>query len=172
MRALRPTTGSDARSFRNADTVEVTCQAVADALWARAAPHVVPRVTLSRSDDADDPAACCERGLEGEWRACGVNPVLLFTRYGPGCHFSPHTDGNTVFGLNRRSLFSMLLYLNDCADGGHTTLFAPPRQPSGGGVANRFLRDDAQRLRWPQEWCAAQQQPPREGPWRVVCVRG
>jgi leukotriene-A4 hydrolase len=83
-----------------------------------------------------------------------VNPVLLFTRYGPGGHFSPHTDGNTVVDLNTRSLYSMLLYLNDCADGGQTTLFAPPRGAAGDVKAlQRFRQDEAARLRWPSDWC-------------------
>jgi hypothetical protein len=134
-----------ARAFRNADTVEVTCPEVAAALWRRVGAHVAPVVTLARGDDA------CERGLEGTWRACGVNPVLLFTRYTPGGHFSPHTDGNTVVDLNTRSLRSMLVYLNDCADGGETTLFAPP--PGAPPDAHRLFRsDDAQRLRWPPDW--------------------
>jgi hypothetical protein len=30
-------------------------------------------------------------GLEGTWKAVGINPVLLFGRYTGGAHFSPHT---------------------------------------------------------------------------------
>jgi leukotriene-A4 hydrolase len=161
-RRRRRRAGSDSRAFRNADTVEVTCTQVAAALWRRVAPHVPPRITLTRTnenddDDADGSAsadASCERGLEGEWVACGVNPVLLFTRYGAGGHFSPHTDGNTVIDFNTRSLHSMLLYLNDCPDGGHTTLFAPPGGAAGDvKQLQRFRQDEAQRLRWPTDWC-------------------
>ncbi len=144
------TPGSDTTAFRNADTVEVTCPQVAAAIWARICAHVVPRVTFRAGGDD----AACERGLDGTWVACGVNPVLLFSRYGPGGHFSPHTDGNTVVGLNERSLYSLLLYLNDCAEGGETTLFAPP--PGRAADAGRhFLRDGADRLRWPDDWCVA-----------------
>lgn len=57
-------------------------------------------------------------GFEGTWRACGVNEHLLFARYGPGGHFSPHTDGYTIVDFNCRSLFTVLVYLNDCGGGG------------------------------------------------------
>jgi leukotriene-A4 hydrolase len=102
-----------------------------------------------------------ERGLQGTWVASGVNPVFLFTRYGPGGHFSPHTDGNTVQDLNQRSLYSVLVYLNTCEVGGDTTLFAPP--PEAHPDAQRvFLRDTGNRLRWPADW-AADSAPPIEG---------
>lgn len=60
------------------------------------------------------------KGFEGTWRACGINEHLLFARYGPGGHFSPHTDGYTIVDFNHRSLFTVLVYLNDCAVGGTT----------------------------------------------------
>ena len=166
MRALRSAVGSSSalltqraradgapRAFRNADTVEVTCPEVAAALWARLQPFATPLVHLTPEDAAADDGAACERGLDGTWRACGVNPVLLFSRYGPGGHFSPHTDGNTVLDLNRRSLASVILYLNDCGEGGETALFAPPADAPA-KARRLFRRDDAQRLRWPPGWVA------------------
>ena len=96
--------------FRNSDTVEVTSEPVAAELWRRVAHLVVPRVTVERE------GKLWERGLEGEWVACGINPHLLFNHYHPGGHFSPHTDGATVVDFNRRSLYSMLVYLNLCPE--------------------------------------------------------
>lgn len=129
------------RSFRSAETVEVRCPEVAEALWRRLRPHVRASLTLE--------AGKCDRGVEGTWVASGVNPVLLFTRYAAGSHFSPHTDGNNVLDLNCRSLYSVLLYLNTCAEGGGTTLFCPPGCASD---QRRFAADERGRLRWPSDW--------------------
>ena len=133
-------------TFRNADTVEITSEKVAGELWERVKHHVVPRVTIPRGAGHK----LWEPGLEGEWQACGVNAHLLFNRYGPGGHFSPHTDGATVVDMNCRSLYSMLVYLNSCPleCGGGTALFAPPEgtsmvgttgvgQPFGNGWTRR-----------------------------------
>lgn len=43
-------------------------------------------------------------------------------RYKPGGHFSPHTDGYTIWDFNRRSFYSCLLYLNTCGGGGATRM--------------------------------------------------
>jgi leukotriene-A4 hydrolase len=133
--------------------VEVTCPEVASALWARLQPFAKPTVVLSPADAAADDGAACERGLDGTWVACGINPVLLFSRYGSGGHFSPHTDGNTVVDLNHRSLCSVIIYLNDCAEGGETALFAPPADAPA-DARRLFRRDEEQRLRWPPGWVA------------------
>ena len=131
-------------TFRNSDTVEITSAAVADELWRRVREHVVPEVVVQPGDRFH------EGGLQGVWRACGVNTHLLFNRYKPGGHFSPHTDGATVVDMNHRSLYSMLVYLNRCDVGGGTALFAPPPGTSLG----RFIRDEEGGgiYRWPAEW--------------------
>jgi len=134
---------------------------VAAALWSRLAPHVHRTVELTPADAAADDGPACERGLDGTWHAVGVNPVLLFSRYGAGGHFSPHTDGNTVVDLNTRSLSSVIIYLNDCADGGETALFAPPADAPA-DARRLFRRDEQQRLRWPPGW-VADAAPPRCG---------
>jgi hypothetical protein len=36
----------------------------------------------------------------------------LFAKYPVGGHFAPHTDGRAVASFNRRSFFSIILYLN------------------------------------------------------------
>jgi hypothetical protein len=51
-----------------------------------------------------------------------VNPNMLFNRYAPGGHFSPHTDGYTIIDFNVRSMYSCLIYLNDCPLGGATRM--------------------------------------------------
>lgn len=61
-------------------------------------------------------------GFEGTWTAVGVNGHLLFARYDHGGHFSPHTDGYTIVNFNKRSLYTLIIYLNDCDVGGKLML--------------------------------------------------
>lgn len=150
-----PTPGASETRFRNADTVEVTCPELAAALWARLQRHVTAVVQLEEDT--------CERGVQGTWAAVGVNPVLLFSRYTPGGHFSPHTDGNTVVDFNTRSLYSVIVYLNTCEDGsGGTTLFVPPTGVGNTPPGDAYSTDEAHRLRWPPEW-AVGTAPAQEG---------
>lgn len=107
------------RDMRNADTVEVVDDALAGLIWERVKHLVVDTVEVEGEEDE------FEMGLKGTWKACGINPVLLFGRYGEGCHFSPHTDGNNVVDFNTRSLYTVLIYLNTCKDGGKVSVCPP-----------------------------------------------
>ena len=116
--------GADAkkRSHRNADTCEFSGAALCASLWPRLQPFVAARWSLAA--DASE-ARCHEPELEGgEWVATGLNEHLLVNRYGAGGHFAPHADGSTVVDFNRRSLFTVLVYLNDVAEGGATQLLS------------------------------------------------
>jgi hypothetical protein len=62
-------------------------------------------------------------------------------RYTEGGHFSPHTDGYTIWDFNRRSFYSCLMYLNTCGGGGATRMLkshgvgcAQPEFITDGGV--------------------------------------
>jgi hypothetical protein len=112
------------RDFRSADTVEVESVAFASAVWDRILPHITQLCKV----DVTENQARWEREIDGAWTAYGVNHDLLFGRYEEGGHFSPHTDGNTVTDFNNRSLYSMIVYLNDCPDGGSTC--APSLAPT------------------------------------------
>lgn len=105
-----------ALSHRSADTVEFRDQALCEALWERLRPHVPTRCDISADQLRYEP------DLEGSWVATGLNPHLLVNRYGSGGHFAPHADGSTVVDFNTRSLYTVLVYLNDCADGGATQI--------------------------------------------------
>ncbi|EPY32633.1 hypothetical protein STCU_02805 [Strigomonas culicis] len=69
-----------------------------------------------------------EKDLEGEWVPDSMSENLLFGRYGPGGHFMPHIDGSTIVDLNKRSFYTVLVYLNDCPAGGETFLFSGEQQ--------------------------------------------
>ncbi|CAE7328201.1 PIP5K6 [Symbiodinium sp. CCMP2456] len=121
-------------SFRNAHTVEVTHQALADRIWRRVAAHVQPKVELG----PDDPRF--EVDIEGTWCPYAMNPKLLLSRYLDGGHFSPHTDGTTVVDFNRRTFYSCVLFLNPSPWGGHTRLYADEQ------MQRELQMDDAGRL--------------------------
>jgi len=106
-------------TFRNACTIEVQHDAIADVIWQRVGHLVQP--SLSFEDD-DDPRF--EVDIEGTWVPYAVNPRLLLSRYVGGGHFSPHTDGTTVVDFNRRTFYSCVLFLNESPWGGHTRLYA------------------------------------------------
>uniref|UniRef100_A0A0C3TRR0 Fe2OG dioxygenase domain-containing protein n=1 Tax=Guillardia theta (strain CCMP2712) TaxID=905079 RepID=A0A0C3TRR0_GUITC len=102
--------------YRNADTIEIINEKFAQDLWSRIKHLVVPCVTISPGESR------WSRELEGTWVAVGLNPNMLFNRYHPGGHFSPHTDGYTIIDFNTRSMYSALFYLNDCPKGGATRM--------------------------------------------------
>ena len=104
------------RRMRNADTLEFVGHDLCRQLWPRLAPFVTPRSVISAEQSR------CERDLEGEWAAAGLNEHLLINKYAAGGHFAPHADGSTIDTFNRRSLYTVLLYLNDCAAGGATQI--------------------------------------------------
>ena len=105
-------------SFRNAHTIEVTHQELADRIWHRISDFVRPDVVML---DEDDPRF--EIDIEGTWKPYATNPKLLLSRYLEGGHFSPHTDGTTVIDFNRRTFYSCVLFLNSSSWGGHTRLY-------------------------------------------------
>jgi hypothetical protein len=102
--------------FRDADTIEATHAPLADYLWERMRPLIEPTVELAPGHPH------WQRDLDGTWDAVGVNPCSLIGRYVGGGHFAPHTDGYTIVDFNERSLYSVIVYLNDCDEGGATRL--------------------------------------------------
>lgn len=103
-------------AIRNAHTLEFEEEGLCADLWSRVKPHVPSVVDIS------DDQQRFELDLEGRWVACGLNPQLLINRYHTGGHFAPHVDGSTIVDFNHRSLYTVLLYLNDCESGGATQL--------------------------------------------------
>lgn len=105
--------------FRNAHTVEVMHNALADRIWQRVQPFVVPNVSIVEEDERR-----FEVDIEGEWEPYAVNPTLLLARYLNGGHFSPHTDGTTIVDFNRRTFYSCIVYLNSSPSGGETRIYS------------------------------------------------
>jgi leukotriene-A4 hydrolase len=84
--------------------------------------------------------------MEGRWEAFGVNEHLLFAAYRAQGHFSPHTDGSTIVDFNTRSFYTVLVYLNTCADGGGTLMYDPAL-----ATDKSFVQDAHSRFRWKQQ---------------------
>eukprot|EP01102_Stenamoeba_stenopodia_P015217 TRINITY_DN5169_c0_g1_i1.p1 TRINITY_DN5169_c0_g1~~TRINITY_DN5169_c0_g1_i1.p1 ORF type:complete len:216 (+),score=39.49 TRINITY_DN5169_c0_g1_i1:50-697(+) len=61
---------------------------------------------------------------KGEWELSSrLDSRIQIYHYKPGGVFEKHTDGATFHSADRRSLFTVLVYLNDGYEGGHTTVY-------------------------------------------------
>ena len=110
-------------AYRTAYTVETPAPRLRALLWERVAASCPAVVSYS----AAAAAALGDASLEGRWAPAGVAERLLLVEYRAGGHFSPHVDGYLVLGPERRSLYTMLLYLNRPV-GGATRLLQVPAE--------------------------------------------
>ncbi len=98
-------------SYRNNDRLVLDDAALGAEIFARIAP-LVPGELVSGGR---------------RWRLVGINPRLRACRYRAGQRFSRHRDGPFCPTPRRRSLLSVVLYLDDAGDaftGGRTRFFA------------------------------------------------
>ena len=111
-----------ARSFRDADTVEVKSKILSDIIWERM-KTLIPNPQISIPDDEDD--VNWERELVGNWEASSLNFDLLFAKYPNGGAFAPHTDGRAIHSFNTRSFSTVIIFLNDISaeNGGGTRFY-------------------------------------------------
>jgi hypothetical protein len=118
-----------ARSFRDADTIEVLSESIASTLWARM-NGVFDKFTISIEEESDGSNdSVWERELPGDWMPVNFNHDLLWVKYPSGGAFSPHTDGKAIHDFNRRSFYSVIVFLNDV--------------PTGQGGGTRFYKREA-----------------------------
>jgi len=114
----------ETRRFRDAQTLEVSLPSFAQIVWSRVKSHIEPWIRQNQGGSTlrkcNDDVFVVEEVEPSQWRLLGLNHDLLFASYPSGGGFAPHTDGTTRHGLNRRSFFSVIIYLNDCAQGGET----------------------------------------------------
>lgn len=89
----------------------------------------------------------------GEWEIDSVEKNIQLYRYRPGGVFSKHRDGPTHHSPDLRSFFTVLVYLNDGYEGGHTTVYTDNlsdnyQVPHGAGncfvMLQRTLHEGAQ----------------------------
>lgn len=118
---------SSTTAVREVDTIEANFPKLSKKLFDRiqSSVHLAPKRFRKDMERADE---LYERDLEGEWVPDSMSENLLLGRYGPGGHFMPHIDGSTIVDLNKRSFYTVLVYLNDCPAGGETFLFSGEQQ--------------------------------------------
>jgi len=92
--------------FRNNGRAMFDDRDLAEDLWSRLAPHVPESLPTTR------------RGHW--WQAQGLNERFRSYRYEPGQYFYWHQDGSFQRNNRERSRMSVILYLNDDFEGGHT----------------------------------------------------
>ncbi len=99
------------------------------ALWGRLRP-AVPSVRFLGETSPTDHFATGTRSGHRSWRVVGLSPLLRFMRYEPGGRHLCHYDAGFDYGDGRRTLLSVVLYLEG----------AP------GSGATRFVRDGQESL--------------------------
>jgi hypothetical protein len=71
-------------------------------------------------------------GTEGIWSPTSINPCIRFTKYEEGEHFSKHRDGGFVANDDFRSIYTLMVYLNDSDsfEGGATNVYHDSPEPN------------------------------------------
>ncbi|EGG16711.1 hypothetical protein DFA_07689 [Cavenderia fasciculata] len=62
---------------------------------------------------------------DGIWIPLELDDCFTFGRYEPGGRFKPHLDAVYASEQNKRSIYTMQIYLNDEFEGGHTNFYLP-----------------------------------------------
>lgn len=147
---------SHTKAVRNVDTIEAQFPHLSRILTERI-QKVVKLGTKTFSVDMKDAEELYERDLEGDWVPHTLSENLLLGRYHSGGHFMPHVDGSTIVDLNVRSMYTLLIYLNDVHAGGETFLF------SGDQCRITAMDEEAQVLRGCKEARIAAVKPTKGG---------
>eukprot|EP00026_Physarum_polycephalum_P003113 Phypoly_transcript_03122.p1 GENE.Phypoly_transcript_03122~~Phypoly_transcript_03122.p1 ORF type:complete len:808 (+),score=113.84 Phypoly_transcript_03122:95-2518(+) len=103
------------KSYRDCDRVVVKDENLAQIIWQRLKSCLTP----------DDFRGMRPFGFgnDGNWIPIGINECIRYTRYKPGHKFKPHRDGGFVLTNDVRSVFTVMIYLNDGFSGGETNFF-------------------------------------------------
>ncbi|KAG2387655.1 hypothetical protein C9374_001249 [Naegleria lovaniensis] len=93
------------KEYRNSQRVLVISKKLANLLWAR----IVPFMQLS------DYEGVKPYGFDnkGKWKPIGINECLRFNKYSEGTFFKPHMDAQFIRNDNEKSIFTVLIYLDD-----------------------------------------------------------
>ena len=89
------------KNVRNNSRITFTDQQLADRIWEKIRPYVIPRF--------------------GNSTAIGLNELFRFYKYEPGQRFKKHIDGSYIRNETEASYFTLMIYLNDDFEGGETT---------------------------------------------------
>lgn len=105
--------------YRNCDRLVTIADELSRVLWHRLTRHLI----------LDDIHNIKPYGIatDGVWVPSGINDCIRFSKYYPGGHFKKHRDGGFVIDDNNRSVFTILIYLNEEFSGGETLVFEKDR---------------------------------------------
>ena len=99
----------ETRAYRNVDTMEVEYHRLADSISERLRHCLsLPPLEIDASEGRD---------LIGTWAYSSLNHDCLLSRYPPYGSFAPHTDGKAVHHFDRRSFYSVVIFLNTIPQG-------------------------------------------------------
>eukprot|EP00924_Labyrinthula_sp_SR-Ha-C_P013724 augustus_masked-scaffold_5-processed-gene-11.32-mRNA-1 protein AED:0.13 eAED:0.14 QI:0/0/0/1/1/1/3/0/676 len=111
------------KTFRNAETVEIQHKLLSSIIWQRLKPFLEHFTTLSLNISEEETPDRFQRDIKGKWNAKGTNEHILFAKYDEGGYFSPHTDGYDIVSFDKRSMYSIVLFLNETEKGGGTRFY-------------------------------------------------
>jgi hypothetical protein len=100
---------------------------LAKTLWNKISDHVKKYFDDAKSpleQKTNRPNIPFGFGVKGKWKPERINECFRFIKYdSPSKGFDPHKDSLYVEGFNKRSIYTMLIYLNDVEDsaGGKTS---------------------------------------------------
>ena len=128
-----------APSYRNCQRVVIKDERISQELWKRL------KKNIKREDiEGIKPFGF---GNTGIWIPKFVNSSIRFTKYQQDNHFKPHRDGGFVINDDLRSVFTIIVYLNDSFEGGSTVLYESKEKPGdnfeeGDNRADKQPRDN------------------------------
>eukprot|EP01124_Arcella_intermedia_P026971 TRINITY_DN5191_c0_g2_i1.p1 TRINITY_DN5191_c0_g2~~TRINITY_DN5191_c0_g2_i1.p1 ORF type:complete len:708 (-),score=150.63 TRINITY_DN5191_c0_g2_i1:30-2153(-) len=101
--------------YRNNQRVLIRCPSLTKLVWERVKGHLKFTDIQNRRPFGFN--------NEGYWVPVTINEVIKVSKYSLGSYFSKHIDGNFLLSEDLRSVFTVIIYLNDDFDGGETKLY-------------------------------------------------
>eukprot|EP00026_Physarum_polycephalum_P003215 Phypoly_transcript_03225.p1 GENE.Phypoly_transcript_03225~~Phypoly_transcript_03225.p1 ORF type:complete len:786 (+),score=88.51 Phypoly_transcript_03225:55-2412(+) len=123
--------GEYPQHYRNSTRCLTRSEELAAKLFERLKAHF-------RRSDVDD-ARPYGFNIEGKWIPVGLNDVFKLSCYLEKSHFYKHYDGCFVVNDDCRSIFTLLVYLNNDYQGGSTRFAAPPKSATVTGETGKAV---------------------------------
>eukprot|EP01130_Rhizamoeba_saxonica_P003432 TRINITY_DN1456_c0_g1_i1.p1 TRINITY_DN1456_c0_g1~~TRINITY_DN1456_c0_g1_i1.p1 ORF type:complete len:553 (-),score=77.00 TRINITY_DN1456_c0_g1_i1:496-2133(-) len=98
--------------FRSNERLTIYNERLADLLWNRLKLYLEEKDIIGVKPYGF--------GTGGTWKPIGLNPYFKFSRYTENTYFRPHLDSGTVQNEDTRSIYTIMIYLNDNFSGGET----------------------------------------------------
>ncbi|KAJ1562131.1 hypothetical protein HK096_001719 [Nowakowskiella sp. JEL0078] len=105
------------KTYRDCVRVVAKSEQMGISLWNRLLPYL-------SLDDIEEVRPFGFGATKGTWAPVGVNPMIRFSQYNPGGHFAIHRDGGFVIHDDLRSIFTILIFLNEGFEGGETIFYS------------------------------------------------